>query len=270
MNHPQRLPLGGTFPYKPGEKPTITKIVKATFDWMSTKTAFSKDVSFIVVDVPLKQDAVKEILPCGFKMGSWNNPKIYIVNWGQTKFSHNSYNETFLAIPIITPWGTKGATCPWIVVDQDQALISGRNFLACPKKLAEISVQEKGDSVSARVTRRGVPVISIEAQKKELEKDPEFLMGMRVYEPGGLAQMFFLNFVWTYNFKEIILESYTAEGSLVLEDSLYDPIKSLIADFRNPLPMRIAKVDMTGFTIPLPVWFAGARWFANTYDLRFA
>ena len=81
--------------------------------------------------------------------------------------------------------------------------------------------------------------------------------------------MAFLNLVWSFTLKETIYESYSAEGTLVLKDSPHDPIKPLVADFDNPLPMRLAKMDMVGSTIPIPVGFAGVKWFLNTYILRF-
>jgi len=268
MNHPQRLPLGGTFPFEPGEKPTLFKLVKSFLEAASIRTAGAKDIRYILVDVPLNPDMTKRLLPRGIKLDQSSPGRIFIASYGQAIYSP-PYNEAALLIPVKPPL-SKGISFSWIVVDQDLALIYGRSGIACPKKLADISLQENGDSVSARVTRRGIPLITIEAQRRAPEKDPGFILGARTFNPGGLGQLLFLNLVWSFQLKETILESYTAEGTLVLEDSPYDPIKPLVADFHNPLPMRLVKMDLVGSSIPLPVWFAGVRWYINSYNLRFA
>lgn len=267
MKSTQRLPLGRTFPFEPGEKPTLAKVFRAFLDAAGTRTAGSKDIDFILVEVPINPDEAKKVLPWGMRLDRSVPGRIFVASYGQAIFSP-PYNEASLLVPVKTPYG-KGGTACWMVVDQDLALIYGRSALACPKKLAEFSIEEKGDSVSAQVTRRGIPLISIEARKIEPETDPEFIFEARAYNAGGLGQMFFLNLVWTFTLKETIYESYRAEGTLELRDSPYDPFRNLVGDFQNPLPMRIAKFDMVGSSIPIPVWFAGVRWFLNTYTLRF-
>jgi hypothetical protein len=56
---------------------------------------------------------------------------------------------------------------------------------------------------------------------------------------------------------------------LNIKHSDYDPIKSLIADYKNPLDARIAKTDIFGSRMLWPVGFTGVRVFGNSFNLRF-
>ncbi|MFA5889904.1 MAG: acetoacetate decarboxylase family protein [Actinomycetota bacterium] len=54
--------------------------------------------------------------------------------------------------------GVHGFFCPFIYVTTDATLASGREIWGFPKKIAKISVDKKGDSVSASITRAGASI----------------------------------------------------------------------------------------------------------------
>jgi len=82
-------------------------------------------------------------------------------------------------------------------------------------------------------------------------------------------QGFSVNPIWMFKPQEVIHESYTAKATLDVRYSDYDPIKDLIADYKNPVDARIAKTDILGSRMILPVGLTGMRIFLNTFNLRF-
>lgn len=64
----------------------------------------------------------------------------------------------------------------WIVVDDDEAMIGGRD-VGCPKKMAAISLVEEGDRVIASVVRRGIEVLRMEATLGESVANPSTVLG---------------------------------------------------------------------------------------------
>jgi acetoacetate decarboxylase len=167
-----------------------------------------------------------------------------------------------------TPLG-KGVYCPWMIVNDDTALIYGRELLGYPKKMAEIPFEDDGKEITASLTRRGVEVISVSAERIKKEENPAPVLQMKTFNVGGMWQSFAYNPIWLFKPREAIHESYNAKATLDIRPSDYDPIKDLIADYINPMEARIVKTDIFGTRTMWPVGFTGVRVFGNTFNLKF-
>ncbi|MBN1364200.1 MAG: acetoacetate decarboxylase family protein [Syntrophaceae bacterium] len=226
-----------------------------------------EDTTFVLIDVPLNPEETKKILPLFMFLDKPYRATFFIVKYARTAFT-GSYNEAALLVHVRTPLG-KGVFCPWMIVNDDTAMIYGRELLGYPKKMADIPFTDLGKSITAGLTRRGINVISVQAERIKEEDNPAPVLQTKTFNFGGMGQFFSFNPIWMFKPRERIHESYSAKAVLNIKHSDYDPIKDLIADYKNPLDARIAKTDIFGSRMLWLVGFTGVRVFGNTFNLRF-
>jgi len=231
------------------------------------KVKLWEDTTFILVDVPLDPEETKKILPLLMRLDKPYRATFFIARYPRTAFT-GSYNEAALLLHVRTPLG-RGVYCPWMIVNDDTAMIYGRELLGYPKKMADIPFRDDGSKITAGLTRRGIEVVSVEAERIQKEENPAPVLQIKTFNIGGMWQSFAFNPVWMFKPREIIHESYTAKAELNIRYSDYDPIRSLIAEYVNPLTARIIKTDILGTRTMWPVGFTGMRLFGNTFNLRF-
>jgi acetoacetate decarboxylase len=83
-----------------------------------------EDTTFILVDVPLNPAEAKKILPLFMFLRKPYRATFFIAKYAKTAFT-GTYNEAALLLHVRTPFG-KGVYCPWMIVNDDTALIYGR------------------------------------------------------------------------------------------------------------------------------------------------
>lgn len=224
-----------------------------------------ENARFILADVPMKAAEAKRLLPLGMQPSDPPTATLFIVDYTKVGFTI-PYKEAACLMHVKTPFG-EGLHCCWMVVDDDTALIYGRELLGYPKKAAEIEYEESGDSISASVTRRGVRVLEMEGKRGEAHTAPTPIFDIKTFNVGGVGQMFAINPVWLIRPMEVIHESFEAEVSVSLGESELDPIASFLQ--AAPARGRIAASDILGSKYLVPVGIAGARWFGKTFNMRF-
>jgi len=254
------------FPVKEKEH-SVWGQLKLLMSLTGLKIKLWEDTTFILIDVPLNPDETKKILPLFMCLDKPYRATFFIARYPRTAFT-GAYNEAALLVHVRTPLG-KGVYCPWMIVDDDTAMIYGRELLGYPKKMAVIPFNDDGKKITASLTRRGIEVISVGAERVKKEDNPGPVLQIKTFNVGGMWQSFSFNPVWMFKPTEIIHESHTAKATLNIKHSDYDPIRDLIADYINPVEARIVKTDILGTRMILPVGLTGMRIFANTFNLRF-
>ncbi len=224
-----------------------------------------ENARFILADVPLRAHEVKQILPLGMKPAEPASGILFISNYTNTSFTI-PYHEAALLVRVRTLVG-KGLHCCWMVVDDDTALIYGRELLGYPKKLAEITFDEYADGIEASVTRRGTQVLAMRAERGGAQASPPPVFDHKTFNVGGMGQHFALNPVWLLRPLEEIHESFEAHVTVTLQDSEFDPVARLVAG--EPASGRIAVTDILGSKYMCPVGIAGLRWFPRTFNMRY-
>ena len=222
---------------------------------------------FVLVDVPLDYHEVKRILPWGMKPSNPPMATLFIVDYTKVSFPIVPYHEAAMLIHVSTPLGA-GLHCCWMIVDDDTALILGREMLGYPKKMGDFEYDEKDGNIHASVSRRGVKVMDITAKRglPQTPKPPVF--DIKTFNVGAMGQFFALNPIWVFRAREVIHESYQADIKLTLNDSGFDPISRLVAG--EPQSGRIVVMDIPGDGAYMaPVGVAGPCWFGRTFNMRF-
>ena len=246
----------------PSFRQSLSRVIKP----IARGTRLWENARFVLADVPLNRKETKKILPWCMGLGAKPTATLFIVNYTKTSFTV-PYHEAALLIHVKTPLG-KGLHCPWMVVDDDTAMIYGRELLGYPKKRADITFEENKGNITASVTRRAVEVLRIESTSKAQQASPAPVFDKKTFNVGGPLQGFpLLHPIWLFRPKEEIHESYETDAKVVINDSDYDPIARLIDG--EPFNTRMVALDILKAKYYLFAGLAGGIWFVHSYYLRY-
>lgn len=224
-----------------------------------------ENAHFLLADVPVHEDAVRKILPLGLRPSDPPLATLFICDYKKTAFTV-PYKESAVLIHVRSPLG-EGYHCCWMPVNDDTAMIYGRELLGYPKKMADIVFEEDADHISASVARRGIKVLSMEGRRGAAESSPAPIFNVKTFNVGGLGQFMAINLVWLFRPMEIIHESYEAEVSVSVAESECDPIAQLVAG--DAIRARMAVIDIPGAPYLVPVGFTGIFWSNRTFFMRY-
>jgi len=220
---------------------------------------------FLIAEVPLNRKEVKKILPLGLWPSDPATGMFFIVDYVKTSFTF-PYKEAALLINVNTPLG-RGVHCCWMVVDDDTALIYGRELLGYPKKFGKFTFQEEGNHVSASVSRRGVTVLSMEGEKGAPQNPPPAVFDRKTFNTGGPGSFFMFSPIWMFRPREVIKESYSAQVTVKISQTHFDPIWKLVDG--DAFAGRFVVSDIPGTHYNIMVGAAGLVYSARTFYLRF-
>jgi len=220
---------------------------------------------FIFAEVPVHAGQASRLLPWGLKLTEPARATIFIVDYTKTSFTI-PYHEAAVLLHVRHPLGT-GLHCPWMIVDDDTALIYGRELLGYPKKLGTFEFEEDDTSVSASLTRRGVKILSMKGVKGDKQQNPATAFDVKTFNVGGPGSLFAINPIWMFRPKEVIHESRGMDVELKVENAEFDPIADIIAG--DPVSGRFVVLDIAGSRYNVMVGFAGVRYLATNHDIRF-
>jgi acetoacetate decarboxylase len=132
------------------------------------------DAKVLVADIDVDADVARGMLPPSLELADPACATVFVADYPQTAFG-SVYRE---AAVLLHGSDEHGALlhCPWMVVDDDTALIIGRELLGFPKKLADITLEIGDDRAVGTVNRHGVEVMRIECalEPDDLEGEPVF------------------------------------------------------------------------------------------------
>lgn len=141
---------------------------------------------------------IKEILPSPLQPSKDNTATVFVAKYPKTNFGC-VYNEGALLLNCEYK-GEKGAYCLSMPVDDDMALIGGREQYGYPKKIADsITLDKNENTVIGSVVRKGKEIIRIECQ---ITGDaPEDFWGEQGYHTkdwDGIQCQKFISFLFKY------------------------------------------------------------------------
>jgi len=137
----------------------------------------------LAVDVEVARDAARRLLPDSLSIAEPATATLFVADYPETAFG-SVYREAAVLLHAADARGP-ALHCPWMVVDDDTALILGREVLGFPKKMAEIRLDERDGRAVGTVRRRGVEVMRLEAAASESETVPAPFFGRRIVNAIG-------------------------------------------------------------------------------------
>jgi acetoacetate decarboxylase len=210
--------------------------------WMFT------DARFIAARVAIDPEAAADALPFGLRISKPAMATLFVASYPETSFG-SVYNEAGLFLHA-RHLGRDVVHCPWMLVDDDVALIAGRELLGYPKKIGRIEIAIDGDRAVASVERRGAPILEMRATFGSTAADPPPMLGRparNVWGALGLALPRLLSFTPV----EEVLEAREAELSMTVHEARLDPIARF--GFGRVEAAYFYRVNIGGRMLPIPM-----------------
>ena len=154
---------------------------------------------------------------------------------------------------------------PWMLVDDDVALIVGRELLGYPKKLGEIAWDHDGDRIGGVASRRGHQLLAMHGSLCERIEHPPPILGRphrNIRATAGLS----IPKVIAFTPKERVVEVRRAQLAVTIGGSDRDPLHEM--GFGRVLEARLHRVDLGGGMVPVPVGAVSPLAYARQILLR--
>jgi acetoacetate decarboxylase len=229
----------------------ISSPVRRLYDMMKPKWLYV-DAHYLVADMEIDPDQAKRIVPSPLRLASPAKASLFVA-WFPNNTFGSDYREVGLFLHVIHRW-TRAIHCPWMLVDDDVALILGRELLGYPKKLGAIEFSIEGDRVRGLASRRGAELVRMEGTLKERVADPPPMLGRphrNVRASLGLA----LPKVLAFTPHEEAIEVRRAELEVRVGRSDRDPLADL--GFGRVLEAYLHRVNLGASLRALPVPLGG-------------
>lgn len=127
-----------------------------------------------VVEVDAK--AMARWLPAGMELVEPGRADLFCAYFPENVYT-GAYHEAGLFVHIKVG-RRRGIFCPWMILDDDRAMIIGRELLGYPKKLGEITWDNDGERIVARASRRGTTLIEMDARLGDVLQDAPPILGL--------------------------------------------------------------------------------------------
>jgi acetoacetate decarboxylase len=206
-----------------------------------------RDAHYLVADIEVDAVVARRWVPKPLRLARPARASIFTA-WFPTNTFGSRYHEAGLFLHV-EHRGRTALYSPWMLVDDDVALILGRELLGYPKKLGEIDFAIDGDRIRGVARRRGTELLQMEGTLHERLADPPPMLGRphrNVRASLGLA----LPKVLAFTPREEAIEVRRAELTVTVGSSVRDPLAEL--GFGRVHAAYLHRVNLSG-GLPLPV-----------------
>lgn len=128
----------------------------------SRGSTFWTNARMVWAQVPVDAKVVRDWVPFPLRLAKPATASVFIADYPETSFG-SVYHEAAILLDV-TLFGIPMQYCPWMIVDDDSALILGREVLGYPKKMGQFRFEEKDGHFTGSVSRGGTEVFRIEAE----------------------------------------------------------------------------------------------------------
>jgi acetoacetate decarboxylase len=149
--------------------PFVESVLSAPWSLQRTRRALLdpsrpawRDALIVLFDVAVDGEALRRWLPPALDCPPSPAATVFVADYPDTSFGV-AYRECGVLLHGRFR-GEDVVHCAWMVVDDDSAMILGRELLGFPKKMAAIELQVEGTTVSASVRRRGRELLRVSGQ----------------------------------------------------------------------------------------------------------
>ena len=180
----------------------------------------------------------------------------------------NPYHET--AILLHVRLGKKqGVFCPWMLVDDDAAMLLGRESLGYPKKMGEISISEEDGQVKARVERKEARLLDISGEVEGTHPSPPPMFARDFFNVWGLVGLT-LQKILFFSTEEEIIEAHSVNAEVKVGGSDIDPLDELgFGEVLGSYLYRLNFARTDSRRLPLPLLPVGPAFMYRNWNLRY-
>jgi acetoacetate decarboxylase len=210
---------------------------------------------------------MRRVLPAGLPLAEPAAATLFVAHYPETSFG-SVYRESGLFVDV-RHLMRRAVHCPWMLVDDDVALILGRELLGYPKKLGSFELTIGDTAVTARVERRGHEVLRMRgrlgAHLDRAAAPP--ILGQPVRNVWGAIGLG-LQKLLAFTPREEMLEARRVHDvELVLGGAPRDPLAELIIG--RVTDAHLCRVNIGAALPPVPVGWVSPLYFLRTWRWRF-
>ncbi len=246
--------------------------VKRTYDLYLDKTRPGwTNARIISAVVDVDDFAARAWLPPGFEPSEVARATIFAA-W----YPESSYNIAYREAAILLHARHRGRAvfyCPWIVVDDDTALILGREMLGFPKKIAVLTHTLNDDGEGhASVSRGGTPLLTFHAERPCPVRDA--VLFSKPIVNVAMSPTLAAGVLIRMSVPERIHCAFEVDLHLSVKGSLHDPLDALGIGSRtvrgHTMVMDLAvPPEPAGILPPVrPIGLVSPRWLASQLPFR--
>jgi acetoacetate decarboxylase len=221
------------------------------------------DAHYLVADMEVDARAVARFVPGPLKLASPPLASIFTAWFPNNSFGSN-YREAGVFLHVVHR-RKRAVYCPWMIVDDDVALIVGRELLGYPKKLGQIAFDLDGDKIRGVAERRGAELLRMEGTLRERVSDPPPMLG-RPHRNVRARVGQVLPTILAFTPREAPIEVRRAELAVSVGSSERDPLAEM--GFGRVRAAYLHRVKLGASGIPLPCALVSPLWAMRTLLLR--
>ncbi len=204
-----------------------------------------------------KPENIQKILPPPLLAGKEGMVIVFVARYPESNFGV-SYNESAMFVQAIfsrEKGDINGVYCPCMYVDDDVAMIGGREIYGLPKKIAKIELVREGNTVRGTVERGEIKIVDMKATltgraEGAMEYGPTFsLRAFPSPDMEGLSLVEIISIDITTEPREI----HTGTGTLRFERSEADPLYEIEQEMSMGMIFNIGTPKMSKGTVLLRV-----------------
>ncbi|KAA0024097.1 acetoacetate decarboxylase family protein [Antrihabitans cavernicola] len=224
--------------------------LRRTWKIGDVRRSLYRDAHYFSATVEIDPAKMKQWLPAGVTLTGSPRADLFTAFFPDCNYG-SVYHEAGLFVHIDTVQGT-GIHCPWMILDDDVALILGRELLGYPKKLGEIDWQLGDSDIQAVAGRRGTKLVDMRGRLGDVITEPPPILARPHRNVVGLSGLF-PSFLVAFTPKEKVIEVRQIEDfELQIGGSERDPLDQM--GIGRVLDARLHRVDLhSGPIPPLPV-----------------
>lgn len=220
--------------------------LQRAFRLADPRQSLYRDAHYFTATVEIDPERVQQWLPVGVRPSEPAVADVFTAWFPDCNYG-SVYHEAGLFLHVKTLQGT-GIHCPWMILDDDVALILGRELLGYPKKLGRIDWSLDGDAIAATASRRGHRLIEMTGRLGETIPDPPPILARPHRNVVGASGLFPS---WLVGFtpREDVVEVRRVEDfDLRIGGSERDPLDQM--GIGRVLDARLHRVDLFGGWVP--------------------
>lgn len=222
-----------------------------------------RDAHYLIADFEIDGEAARRWLPSSLKLDEPARASIFLAYFPNNTF-RSVYREAGLFLHV-RHWGMPAIFSPWMIVDDDVALILGRELFGYPKKLGEISWSLEGDAIEGVAQRRGTELVRMKGKLGEVLRDPPPMLG-RPHRNVRSQLGFALPRIVAFKPREEIIEARSVDLDVRIGGSERDPLSDL--GFGRKLGATLYRVNLGGALPPIPLTMVSPRYYLRQILLR--
>lgn len=208
-----------------------------------------RDAHYLTAVVEIDPDKMRPWLPAGVTLAEPATADLFCAWFPDCNYG-SVYHEAGLFVHVKTGIGlfaTTGIHCPWMILDDDAAMILGREVLGYPKKMGSIHWSIDGDTVAASAERRGVTLVEMRGTLGEVIDNPPPILGRPHRNVVGSV----LPYLVAFTPGEHVIEVRRAHLEVSVGNSERDPLHDM--GVGRVIEARLHRVNLSAGTPPVPL-----------------